>query len=159
MNSSRTSTYRPSYQSAFYKQLAAPREEDQEENPKHKLEKMRQFSEQVKSKYVPEIDENKRKQMEDRLEFENRSRAERVEKERELLEKPKIKGLEYLELVKKMPKKKEDGSRMGPQTDRVPYKNYLGSVSVDMGKPKPWTSILGKGENKVETAELLRYES
>jgi hypothetical protein len=29
---------------------------------------MRQFSEQVKTKFVPEIDENKRKEMEDKLE-------------------------------------------------------------------------------------------
>lgn len=51
-----------------------------------------------------------------------------------------------------MPKKKEDASRLGPQTDRIAYKNYLGSMSMDMGKPKPWTSILTKGDNKVETA-------
>lgn len=54
---------------------------------------MRQFSEQVKTKYVPEIDENKRKQMEDLLDHETRSRIERIEKEKQLLEKPKIKGL------------------------------------------------------------------
>jgi hypothetical protein len=58
-----------------------------------------------------------------------------------------------------MPKKKEDSPRCGPQTDRIAYKNYLGSLSVDLDQAKPWTTILIKGENKVETAELLRYES
>jgi hypothetical protein len=29
---------------------------------------MRQFSEQVKTKYAPEVDENKRREMEERLE-------------------------------------------------------------------------------------------
>lgn len=52
MNGSRARSYRPSYQSAFYKQIAAPPEAETE-NPKQKLEKMRQFSQQVKSKYVP----------------------------------------------------------------------------------------------------------
>ena len=47
----------------------------------------------------------------------------------------------------------------GPHTDRIAYKNYLGSVSVDMGKPPSWGNILTKGENKVETAELLKHES
>ena len=61
------------------------------------------------------------------------------------MEKPKLKGLEYLELVKKMPKKKEDSKMGGPHTERIAYKNYLGSVSVDMGKPPSWGNILTKG--------------
>ncbi|MGYP003454321916 len=48
-----------------------------------------------------------------------------------------------------MPKKKDDSPRQGPKTDRIAYKNYLGNMSVDMDKPKPWASILTKGENKV----------
>ena len=56
----------------------------------------------------------------------------REEKERELLEKPKLKGLEYLEIVKKMPKKKSDSRYNAPQTDRRVYDNYLGNLSVDM---------------------------
>lgn len=62
-------------------------------------------------------------------------------------------------MVKNMPKKQNQTPPSGPKTDRIAYKNYLGSVSVDMGKTKPWTTLLSKGENKVETAELLRYES
>lgn len=54
---------------------------------------MRQFSEQVKSKHVPEIDENKRKQLEEKLERETKEQMEREEKEKELIEKPKLKGL------------------------------------------------------------------
>jgi hypothetical protein len=41
---------------------------------------MRQFSEQVRSKCVPEIDESKRKEMEERLEKEERARQLRDER-------------------------------------------------------------------------------
>ena len=44
-----------------------------------------------------------------------------------------------------MPKKKQDSRYNGPQTDRIAYKNYLGSISVDMGKPPSWGNILTKG--------------
>lgn len=64
-----------------------------------------------------------------------------------------------MESVKKLPKKRNNSRYEAPQTDRIVYKNYLGSNSVDMGSTKPWNSILAKGDNKVETAELLRYES
>jgi len=37
MNSSRAKAYRPSYQSMYYKQLAGPREDEPEDNPKQKL--------------------------------------------------------------------------------------------------------------------------
>lgn len=67
MNSSRARAYKPSYKSVFYKQLSGPHEEEGEETPKHKLEKMRQFSEDVKTKFCPDIDERKRKEIEDRL--------------------------------------------------------------------------------------------
>lgn len=52
-------------------------------------------------------------------------------------------------MVKRMPKKKDDSRDNGPKTDRVPYKNYLGSMSVDMGKALPWKTVLAKGENKI----------
>lgn len=158
MNSSRARAYKPSYESAFYRQAAAPPDPDQQELPKHKLEKMRQFSEQVKAKYAPEVDEDKRRQMEEQVERESRMRAEREERERELLEKPKLKGLEYLELVKKLPKK-SPSPPSAPHSDRPQYKNYLGSVSLDLGRPKPWKTILGRSEHKAETALLLQYES
>lgn len=44
-----------------------------------------------------------------------------------------------------MPKKKDESVVNGPKTDRIAYKNYLGSVSVDMGRPKPWNALLSKG--------------
>lgn len=156
MNSSRTRSYRPSYQSAFYKQLATTPPEEQEGNPKQKLEKMRQFSQQVKTNFVPEIDQNKRRQIEERTEKEIKHKIQREEKEKELIEKPKLIGLEYLELVKRMPKK-NNSPQMEPKSDRIQYKNYLGNMSLDMGKQKPWKTILDKGEHRVETALLLQY--
>lgn len=56
-----------------------------------------------------------------------------------------------------MPKKKEGSPPTAPNTDRIEYKNYLGNISVDMGKAKPWNTILTKGEHKVETAQLLQF--
>jgi hypothetical protein len=37
MNNSRTRSYRPFYQSAFYKKIASPSEDEEHENPKQKL--------------------------------------------------------------------------------------------------------------------------
>jgi len=57
--------------------------------------------------------------------------------------------MEYLELVKKLPKKRNGSPPTAPETERVEYKNYLGNISVDMGKQKPWKTVLKKGEHKV----------
>ena len=57
--------------------------------------------------------------------------------------------MEYLELDKKLPKKRNGSPPTAPETERVEYKNYLGSISVDMGKQKPWKTVLKKGEHKV----------
>ena len=68
MNNSRTQSYRPSYKSSFYKQLiSSERQEPTEDSPKDKIEKMRQFSQIVRNKYIPDIDENKRKQMQEKI--------------------------------------------------------------------------------------------
>jgi hypothetical protein len=66
--------------------------------------------------------------------------------------------MEYLELVKRLPKKKGSPAT-APKTDRIEYKNYLGNISMDIERPKPWKSILKKSEQKVETALFLQYES
>lgn len=60
-------------------------------------------------------------------------------------------------MVKKLPKKKESPPPTAPKSERIEYKNYLGNLSVDMGKSKPWKTILNKGEHKVETALMLQY--
>ena len=52
MNASRSVSYKPSYFGQFYKQLA-PDEEEKADISKQKMEKMRQFSEEVKSKHLP----------------------------------------------------------------------------------------------------------
>lgn len=66
MNDSRTKGYKPSYEGSFYKKIANPNEEDTEDTVKVKVEKMRQFSEHVKNSFVPEIDEKKRREMEEK---------------------------------------------------------------------------------------------
>ena len=59
MNESRSQSYKPSYESSFYKKLKE--NEKEEENPALiKAEKMKQFYDHVKEHFPPDISEKKR---------------------------------------------------------------------------------------------------
>lgn len=156
MNASRSVSYKPSYFGQFYKQLSPDEEEKVVDASKQKMEKMRQFSEEVKSKHLPEVDERKRREVEEKLEKESRVMVEREEKEKELIERPRLKGMEYLELVKRLPKRRDHSQVGSSQSERIEYKNYLGSISVDMGRPKEWSTLANKSEHRTEKALVLQ---
>lgn len=60
MNESRSKTYKPMYESMFYKQIVEG-QKNEEQNPSVvKSEKMKQFAEHVKEHFVPAISDKKR---------------------------------------------------------------------------------------------------
>ena len=71
-----------------------------------------------------------------------------------------MKGLEYLENVRHIPKRKKKKSieDIASKTDRISYENYLTHKSVE-NQPKQWHKILNSDGDKQTKAIQLQYQS
>ena len=68
---------------------------------------MKQFSDHIRDHYVPKIDIQKKTQLEDLIESERNKEDIKLQKQKELLEKSKIKGMENLDFIRSLNKNKK----------------------------------------------------
>jgi len=84
----------------------------------------------------------------------------REEKERELLDKAKKKGLEYLHQLKLMPRPaqmpmlRSSSPNAGSSTPRTQYKNY---ITHSEHKPNRWKRILSSSNESSDSKALRVY--
>ena len=77
-----------------------------------------------------------------------------------------VKGIEYLQNLKNLPRKKNDKTGFtkmeSPKTERIIYKNYLTHHTAsesENSKKKSWSRILDSTEDKQSKALKIQFES
>lgn len=92
----------------------------------------------------------------------------RLEKERELLERSKVKGMENLDFLRNLPKNKKSKTKQTEMIanktakgEKIQYQNYLTHRSLDQGKggKQKWNKILHSSKDKESKAIQIQYES
>lgn len=98
---------------------------------------MKQFSDHIRDHYVPKIDIQKKTQLEDLIESERNKEDIKLQKQKELLEKSKIKGMENLDFIRSLNKNKKsrvketDTANKTARGEKISYQNYLTHRSAD----------------------------